>query len=129
MLDTIVSLLNALGSAPRPLWAMLGGTLVSWGVTQRLKDYVPPHWHGNTADVAVRAIAFVAGALATVGLWSIAGAASLSTAVTAALIVGLWSPAAWDILTMFIGWKWPRLRFDLTRCGRRINKKPEDTTP
>jgi len=127
MLEKIVSLLSSLSAVPQPIWAMLGGTLVSWGVTQRLKDYVSPHWHGQTADVAVRAIAFTAGALATVGLWSIGGFASLPHAATAALIVGLWSPATWDILTMFIGWKWPRLRFLLTRCGHRINKRGGDT--
>lgn len=124
MLDSIVSLLSSLANIPRPFWAMLGGTLVSWGVTQRLKDFVPgpARWHGHTGDVAVRAVAFVAGSLATIGLWSLGGLASLTTAATAALIVGLWSPATWDILMMFIGWKWPQLRFNLTRCGHRINK-------
>lgn len=106
MIDSILATLTAITTLPPEVLAISGGTLISWGVTQRVKFWVPLRWSYHARELATQGASFVTGAAATWLLFP----SGLPGSAIAALVVGLWSPALWSIATYLIGLKWPALK-------------------
>lgn len=116
MIDAIFAAITKIVALPQPVLAMLAGTLIAWGVTQRLKFLLPARWSAKAREVGTQALAFVIGFAATFALFPYS---NLPASAFAALVVGLWSPALWNILMLVIGWKWPTLRDTLSQNIRQ----------
>jgi hypothetical protein len=114
MLNSVLNYLTQIAAMPRPVWAVIGGLLISWAITLRVKFWVPAKWSAHSREVSVQALGFVSAFLSTYLLW----ATSTVDALIAALIVGLLSPALWNILMLVIGWWKPGLRDALSQNVR-----------
>lgn len=101
--DSILELLKSAAEVPRQAWAPLIGTLVSWGATQRLKWMLPSRMSPKAREVSTQAIAFVVGWVGTGLAWG----GPLGWLV--GFVVGLWSPALWNVLMLVLGWWKPGL--------------------
>lgn len=112
--NDIYAFFVALVNGPREIVALVAGTLISWGLTQRLKFFVPFDWSYHAREVATQAISFALGMLATVLLWPELGAAAL----VGGIVVGLWSPALWSVLMLAVGWWKPGLKEALSQDVR-----------
>lgn len=106
MIDLTFDAITAITRLPPEVLAISAGTLISWGLTQRVKPLVPADWSTHARELSVQTLAFVFGALAT---WTLFPTGLPGSAI-AALVVGLWSPALWSISTYLIGLKWPALK-------------------
>ena len=115
MIQSILDTIARISGLPQPVLAIFAGTLASWGITQRLKTMIPARWSAKAREVSTQAIAFAVGFLATFALFP---ATNFPASFFAALIVGLWSPALWNVLMLVIGWKWPDLRDALSNPRR-----------
>lgn len=115
MIDVIVQAIADLASLPPGVIAMAAGTLASWGVTQRAKFLIPARWSPKARELTTQAIAFAAGILATSALFP---AGPWMVGAVAGLLVGLWSPALWNIGMFFVGLRWPALRERLSQENR-----------
>ena len=115
MIEALFAAIAHILALPQPVLAMLAGTLISWGVTQRLKFMLPGRWSGRAREVGTQALAFVVGFLSTLILFPYS---VFPAAAFAGLVVGLWSPALWNVLMLVIGWKWPSLRDTLSQNVR-----------
>lgn len=115
MIDYIIGLIQQMVDLPRPAIAMIAGTLGSWGVTQRIKFLIPADWQPKVRELYTQALAFLGGFFLTLVLfpWS-----TQPEATVAALIVGLWSPAWWNIGTTLIRMKWPAIADKLSQENR-----------
>lgn len=124
----------------REIMAIVAGLLAAWGVTQRVKFLVPSHWSYHAREVATQGLAFIIGSMSTFLIWNSAvavsedpcGQASTQLAINAAiagLIVGLASPAIWNIFTLVVGFKWPWMKDALSqdvRKGVRLSEISHD---
>lgn len=115
MIDAIFRALSQVVALPQPVLAMLAGTLIAWGVTQRLKFAIPAEWSAKAREVATQSLAFLTGFLATFALFPYT---NFPASLVAAFVVGLWSPALWNVSMLLIGWKWPTLRDTLSQAKR-----------
>jgi hypothetical protein len=98
-----------MGDGPRGVWAPLAGLLLSWSIVQRVKFLIPSHWEPKSREVMTQALGFVTGVVATGLVWSSGGPWDVDAAM-AAVLVGLLSPALWNILMWGIGVWSPGLR-------------------
>lgn len=95
---------HAVETAPFGFWPLVVATLMSWGVTQRAKFWLPEAWSPRLRTLLCQSIAFWTGLLTTLLFWpSKAGAA-------AGTLVGLWSPLCYAIAVRIVGTKFPHLR-------------------
>ena len=115
MIDAVFAALAKVVALPQPVLAMLAGTFIAWGVTQRLKFLLPTSWSAKAREVSTQAIAFATGMAATFALFPYS---NFPASLFAAFVVGLWSPALWNVLMLVIGWKWPTLRDTLSQNVR-----------
>lgn len=106
MFELALGYVTQLLALPRPVWALVGGTLLSFAFTQRAKFAIPSTWSPHSREVGAQAAAFVSGFASTYFIWGTADASAL----IAALVVGLWSPALWSLSMLVIGWKWPEVK-------------------
>lgn len=122
MIDTLVNTLAALTKLPPEVLAIAAGTLASWGITQRAKFWLPARWSSKARELATQATAFAAGFAAVFALFPAGPPLDWFTqnvmGLVAALIVGLWSPALWNIAMFFVGLRWPLLRERLSQDNR-----------
>lgn len=93
---------------PRALAACLAGLLMSFGITQRIKFYLPAKWSAKSREVATQLLAFVLGTGATLALWDRTTAGAYDS-IVAALIVGLLAPAVWNVAMLTLSWWRPEL--------------------
>ena len=117
MIAALLDYLAQASALPRPIWALVAGTLASFGITQRLKFAVPPHWSAQSREVAVQSMAFAIGFAVTFFAWD----KQSTDALIAAAVVGLWSPALWNVAMLVIGWWRPALRDTLSQ-NQRVTK-------
>ena len=108
-LDGIFGLLVQAAEVPRQAWAPVVGTLAAWGLTQRLKWALPASLSPKAREVSTQALAFAIGWVATGLIWG----TPLGWLV--GFVVGLWSPALWNVLMLFLGWWKPGLAQALSK--------------
>lgn len=106
MLHAIFDSLSKVGEIPRPVWAIAAGLFAGFGVTQRLRKLLPDVWDDKTHEVATQALVFVVAFIVTFLSWGTTG----NDAIVGALVSGLITPAAWNVLLAVIGWYKPDLR-------------------
>ena len=116
MIDDLLNNLAAAAGLPRPVLALAAGTLAGFGFIHRIRFFAPDHWDAKAREVAVQALAFAFSFVVTYFAWG-----SGTDALVGALIVGLWTPALWNILLVAIGWWKPELR-DALRQDVRVTK-------
>lgn len=102
-LDSLLSLLTSATEVPRQAWAPILGTLVSWGLTQRLKHRLPAAWSRHARELSTEMIAFAVGWVSTAIVWG------GPLGIAAGFVVGLWSPALWKIAMFVLALKWPAM--------------------
>lgn len=112
-------LINWLYAHQREIIAICAGILISWGMTQRIKFAIPKKWSRHAREVATQSLAFLFGMVATIAVWPPHRG---SDSIVAGLVVGLVSPAAWNIGTLIIGFKWPWLKPVLSQNVRKGEK-------
>ena len=116
MIETIASawdlFIHILSTGPLGLWAPVLGTLTAWGVTQWVKRELPC----GVPDQIIKVIAFLVGFVVSAALNPSA------VGLVAAINVGLWAPAGWELFILAIGWKWPTARMALSRDVKRWRK-------
>jgi hypothetical protein len=112
-LDSFLELLKSAADVPRQAWAPLAGTLMAWGLTQRLKWLLPAKVDPKVREVATQSFAFAIGLVSTALVWG-GGIGWL-----VGLVVGLWSPALWNVLMLVVGWWKPSLRDALSQDIRK----------
>lgn len=123
-----ISWIAAAAGLPPSVIAIAAGTVLSWLVTQRFKFFIPFGWSHRAREIACQTISFIVGFVATFYLWP------NKSGFVAALIVGLWSPALWSILTFIVGIRWPRLRDRLSQDVRpkekqEVHRRRKDDEP
>lgn len=106
--------LASAAQVPREAWAPVVGTLIAWGLTQRLKFLLPPTWSRHARELGTQAIGFTTGFVATALVWGPKEPLGWITG----FVVGLWSPALWNVSMFLIGKRWPRLRKHLSQDKR-----------
>lgn len=110
----IPGLLSSAAQVPRQAWAPIVGTLIAWGLTQRLKFLVPRGWTKEARELSAQSLGFATGFIGTAlvwGPWNPLG-------WIAGFVVGLWSPALWNLLMFLVGKRWPKLRRRLSQERR-----------
>lgn len=120
MADTIGGFLSMLENVPRPVWAIVAGILVSWGVTQRVKFLIDPNLARWRRHALVQRLAFLAAAATTLLVWSVHpnGLRASWDGVVAAVIVGLCAPLLWWVVIRLVGKRFPELRDRLSQDVR-----------
>lgn len=111
MIESALDTLSKVGDVPRPVWSMTAGLFAGFGTTQRLRKLLPDTWDDRTHEVAVQALVFVIAFLTTYLSWG----STDNDALVGALVAGLITPAAWNVLLVVIGWWKPELRNALTQ--------------
>ena len=106
MIDALLDSLSKVSEVPRPVWAITAGLFAGFGVTQRLRRLLPDVWDDKTHEVATQALVFVVAFAVTFLSWGNTG----NDAIVGALVAGLITPAAWNVLLAVIGWWKPDLR-------------------
>lgn len=122
MIDMLVRSVASLASLPPEVIAMAAGTLASWGITQRTKFWLPARWSSKARELATQTTAFVVGFGTVFALFPsgppFTWMSQNMPGLVAALIVGLWSPALWNVAMFFAGLRWPGLRERLSQDNR-----------
>lgn len=112
MIEVIENILRIMESVPLGVWAILAGTGISWGVTQRAKFLIPFHFAFITRHLLTQTIAFVLGWGTCWALWP------TFPGFVAAVLVGIWSPWSYNLFMRWIAFKWPALRESMSQDVR-----------
>lgn len=122
MIEMLVRSVASLASLPPEVIAMAAGTFAAWGITQRAKFWIPARWSMAARKLTTEVVAFVTGFATVLALFPSGPPTSWLdqnlVGLIAALIVGLWSPALWNIAMFFVGLRWPVLRERLSQENR-----------
>jgi len=110
----IPGFLASAAQVPRQAWAPIVGTLIAWGLTQRLKFLIPRGWTKEARELSTQTLGFVTGFLGTALVWG----PTNPMGWIVGFVVGLWCPALWNLGMYFIGRKWPNLRRRLSQNRR-----------
>lgn len=94
--------------------------LISVALTQLVKA-APLHIPDDRRNLLLRAIAAFSAVVTCWALWADTGL-SPRLGFIAGLVVGLWSPLSWAILTRVIGTRWPHLRDALAADSSRTKE-------
>ena len=112
IINAIAHALSVLQVVPREVWAVVAGTVISWGVTQRAKFLIPFELSSDVRHRATQLLAFGVALTVTFAMWP-----RLDGAL-AGLAVGLWSPWSYGFAMRWIGRRWPRTRDRLSQDVR-----------
>jgi hypothetical protein len=115
-MESLLSALERLTALPIQLWAIVAGTLASFGITQKLKFAVPAKWSAHAREIASQGVSFVSGFASTYLLW--AGLTWDAAAFVVSLVVGLWSPALWNLGMYALGKYKPEWKEALSQQNR-----------
>jgi hypothetical protein len=112
IINAIAHALSVLQTIPREVWAVIAGTSISWGVTQRAKFLIPFDMSSDARHRTSQLMAFLIALAVTFVLWpTIEGA-------LAGFAVGLWSPWSYGFAMRWIGQRWPRTRAKMSQDVR-----------
>lgn len=105
MIEKFLDTLVTLSQLPREVWAPILGLLAAWGLTQRLKFLLPERWSAKAREVSTQALAFFVGMVVTAAMYGVINPVGW----VVGFVVGLASPAIWNIGMLFVGWWKPDL--------------------
>lgn len=118
MIDAALDTIATMAGLPRPVLALGAGTLAGLGFIPRIRFLAPGSWDPKSREVATQALTFALSFVVTYFAWG-----SGTDALLGALIVGLWTPALWNILLVVLGWWKPELRDALRKDVRVTDER------
>lgn len=88
---------HAIDTAPLGFWPLVAGTLLSWGVMNRLRYWLTHRWRQKRREAVAQLCSFGVGCCITFWLWpTVPG-------FVGALAVGIWSPWSYWLATKVFG--------------------------
>lgn len=108
MIELIISwfdgMMHIIATAPLQLWAIVLGTLISWGFTQKTKFLIPESYTREKRHRLAQCIAFLSGFTTTWALWQD------RYGFIVAMLVGMFSPFTYRIVMSWMANKFPDTR-------------------
>lgn len=114
MIEKLLDTLVTLSQLPREVWAPILGLLSAWSLTQRLKFLLPAAWSPKAREVSTQALAFFVGMVVTAAMYGVVNPLGWLVG----FVVGLASPAIWNIGMLVLGWWKPDLAKLLSQSTR-----------
>lgn len=98
-MDILKGIVGLLDQVPLMAWAIIAGTVLSWGITQRIKHMIPSWCTDKARARLTELLAFTIGMGAT---WLLV---QNTAGVVAGFAVGVWAPMSWKLFMTILG-KW-----------------------